>query len=273
MRRCEFCDSPVPADATTCPACREKIAEETLERILPLLKRPKSETVRVRGTIDRLWGVIRRPAPTYRDIGQSPDFLGPFIIIIANALVFAGLFLAMASKITQMGPVFDPGLNTTVIRPVSVLNLDSSMQFYGAALTSILPSIMMGMLYLFIGSAFAHFAFKLAGGTGTKSKTIAIVGYSIIPVVIFRLIAIVFVLAAMGPIAFESYGSWQGVFTALYASPIWLTIDWITQISFLWVGFLLIFGIREAHDTSTQWALVVSILCMIVLSWTFWTAH
>jgi hypothetical protein len=112
-----------------------------------------------------------------------------------------------------------------------------------------------------------------AGGTGRKSKTIAIVGYSIIPVVIFRLIAIVFVLAAMSPIAFESYGSWQGVFTALYASPIWLTIDWITQISFLWVGFLLIFGIREAHDTSTQWALVVSILCMIVLSWTFWTAH
>jgi len=229
--------------------------------------------IRVRGTIDRLWGVIRRPGPTYRDIGQSPDFLGPFIIIMANALVFAGLFLAMASKITQMGPVFDPVLNATVIQPVSILNLDSSMQIYGAALTSILSSIMMGLLYLLIGSAFAHFAFKLAGGTGNKSKTIAIVGYSIIPVVIFRLIAIVFVLAAMSPIAFESYGSWQGVFDALYVSPIWLTIDWITQISFLWVGFLLIFGIREAHDTSTRWALVVSILCIIVLSWTFWTAH
>lgn len=273
MRRCEFCDSPVPADATICPVCKEKIAEETLERILPLLKRPESETVRVRGIIDRLWGVIRKPAPTYRDIGQSPDFAGPFIIIIANALVFAGLFLAMASKITQMGPVFDPVLNATVVRSVSVLNLDGSMQVYGAALACILPNIMMGMLYLFVGSAFAHFAFKLAGGTGRKSKTIAIVGYSIIPVVIFRLIAIIFVLTAMSPIAFESYGNWVGVFDALYASSIWLTIDWITQISFLWVGFLLIFGIREAHDTSTQWALVVSILCMIVLSWTFWTAH
>ncbi|MGY5861677.1 MAG: YIP1 family protein [Candidatus Thorarchaeota archaeon] len=273
MRRCEFCDSPVPADATICPVCREKIAEESLERILPLLKRPESETVRVRGTVDRLWGVIRKPAPTYRDIGQSPDFLGPFIIIIANALVFAVLFLAMASKITQMGPAFDPVLNATIIQPVSVLSLDSSMQFYSAALVSIMPSIMMGMLYLIVGSAFAHFAFKLAGGTGRKSKTIAIVGYSITPVVIFRLIATVFVLAAMEPIAFESYGSWELVFGALYASPMWLTIDWITQISFLWVGFLLIFGIREAHDTSTMWALVISILCMIVLSWTFWTAH
>ena len=98
VRRCEFCDSPVPADATICPICREEIAEETLERILPMLKKPEAKEVRFMGSGERIWGVIRRPAVTYRDIGQRPDPLGPFIIILINAIIIAGLFLTLSSK-------------------------------------------------------------------------------------------------------------------------------------------------------------------------------
>ena len=98
-RRCLFCESPVPADATVCPVCGEEIAEETLERILPMLKRPESAEVRAMSPIERLWGVIRRPAAAYRDIGQRPDPAGPFIIILINALIMAGAYLIISSKI------------------------------------------------------------------------------------------------------------------------------------------------------------------------------
>jgi hypothetical protein len=229
------------------------------------------------GPIERLWGVIRRPAPTYRDIGQRPDLAGPMLVIIMNALVIVGIFLAISSKMfvtTRVG-------NSTVFQliDVGVLSSEHGQAFMIAGLASALPSILLGILFLIVGTAFAHLAFKITGGTGTRGKTAAIVGYSVFPIVIMRLIAILIVLVAMPTFELSGGGGQfdpgliplaiEQVFNAGW----WLTIDYMTNISFVWVGFLLIFGIREAHDTSTEWAVIVSILCMIVLSWTFWVAH
>ena len=273
MRRCEYCDSPVPADATVCPVCRETIAEETLERILPLLKRPEAPEVRSMGPIERLWGVLRRPAPTYRDIGQRPDMAGPMIVIIMNALVIVGIFLAISSKLmvdTWVG-------NSTVgyWAEVSVLSSEHSQLFLMTGLATALPNILLGILFLIIGTVFAHLAFKITGGTGTRGKTASIVGYSVFPVVIMRLIAILIILIAMPTFSVTGFSETvvDQAITLVFNAGWWLTIDYMTTISFVWVGFLLIFGIREAHDTSTEWAVIVSILCMIVLTWTFWQAH
>ncbi len=277
LRRCEFCDSPVPADAVICPVCRQEIAEETLERILPLLKRPETPDVRALGIIDRLWGVIRRPSSTYRDIGHRPDYAGPFAIVVANALIMAGFFLAISSKITKTVYVNTTlGTSTTV----SVLSLPEGSNYFMTALVSILPNILIGMVYLVIGSAFAHLAFKITGGIGRKGKTISIVGYSMLPVLIFRLIGLAILLLFLPsyPIYANDALNQGGIAAisivlAVYESPVWITIDYLVTASFLWVGFLLIFGIREAHDTSTSWAILVSIACMIVLIWTFWQVH
>jgi hypothetical protein len=277
VRRCEFCDSPVPADAVICPVCRQEIAEETLERILPLLKRPETPDVRALGITDRLWGVIRRPSSTYRDIGQRPDYAGPFAIIVANALIMAGFFLAISSKITKTVYV-----NTTLgtSQTVSILTLPEGSNYFMTALVSILPNILIGMVYLIIGSAFAHLAFKVTGGIGRKGKTISIVGYSMLPVLIFRLIGLLLILFLLPsyPLYANDALNRAGIAAtdivlAVYASPVWITIDYLVTASFLWVGFLLIFGIREAHDTSTSWAILVSVACMIVLIWTFWQVH
>ena len=275
MRRCEFCDSPVPADAVICPVCREEIAEETLERILPMLKRPTTPQVRALGVRDRLWGVVRRPAPTYRDIGQRPDYAGPFVIIIANALIMAGYFLTISSKIHRT--VY---LNQTIgtRAPASVLTLNGGTDYLMSAMISILPNIHIGMVYLLIGSVFAHFAFNITGGTRRNGKPISIVGYSMIPVLIFRLIGLLVLqltlpsYTLLGPL--DPGGMTEvAIVEAVYASSIWFALDIMMTISFLWVGFLLIFGFREAHDTSTTWAILVSIACIIVLIWTFWQVH
>ena len=278
MRRCEFCDNPVPADATICPVCRETIAEETLERILPLLKRPESKEVRFMSVRERLWGVLRRPASTYRDIGKRPDGAGPFIIIIMNALVMMGLFLGLSSKInTQV--VLNVTSGTT--GEVSVLFSQSGVSFMIAAIVGILPSIMLGIIYLIIGTAFAHFAFKLMGGSGRKMKTLSIVGYSMFPVVLVRLFAIIIVLIVVP--TYPSLVNFGNPSALIAIAPdivnwafrlnVWFIIDIMTTGAFVWTGFLLIFGIREAHDTSTVWAAVVAILCTIVLGWTFWQVH
>ncbi len=277
MRRCEFCDSPVPADAITCPVCREQIAEETLERILPMLRRPETPDVRALGTLDRLWGVIRRPAVAYRDISKRPDFAGPFLIIIANALVMAGFLIAISSKLTKVVYTNQTLGQTTT---ANVLALPEGVDYLLTALVSIMPNILIGIVYLIIGSAFAHLAFKITGGLGNRRQTVAIVGYSMLPVVIFRLIGLIVFLVAMPtfPI-YVSDGLNNGgtplvtIISNIYASPLWILVDYLITASFVWVGFLLVFVIREAHNTSTTWAILVSIACMIVLTWTFWQVH
>lgn len=278
VRRCEFCDSPVPADATICPVCRETIAEETLERILPLLKRPKAKEVRFMGTRERIWGVLRRPSAAYRDIGQRPDAAGPFVMILMNAIVIAGLFIALSSKVTTVVIVNATSMETA---NANVLLSPHGTYFYLLAFVGMLPSIMLGLVYLLVGTAFAHFAFKLTGGSGGKMKTLAIVGYSMFPVILVRLISIAVVIAMVPGyptvVNFYSTDALATVTPAIvnfaYTSNVWSIIDLMTTGSFVWTGFLLIFGIREAHDTSTLWAVVVAILCTIVLGWTFWQAH
>ncbi len=278
MRRCEFCDSPVPADATVCPICKETIAEETLERILPILKRPESPEVRFMGTRERMWGVIRRPAATYRDIGQRPDSAGPFMIILLNALIFAGLFLSLSSKISTTVIVNATSMETAV---TSVVLAPQGGPVWMFALVGIMPSVMIGIIYLLVGTIFAHFAFKLTGGTGNKSKTLSVVGYSMMPVILVRVVAILVILIGLPAypdiVDFSDPGAVALITPAVinwaYTSGIWFVIDVMTTGAFLWTGYLLIFGIREAHDTSTMWAALVAIACVIVLVWTFWQVH
>jgi hypothetical protein len=275
MRRCEFCDSPVPADATICPVCKETIAEETLERILPMLKRPESPEVRYMGSRERVWGVVRRPSATYRDIGQRPDSAGPFMLIFVNALIMAGLFLALSSKITTTVV-----LNATsgLTGPANLLASSEGGIVWITALVGIMPTIMLGIIYLLFGTMFAHFAFKITGSVGGKGKTLSIVGYSMTPVILVRLVSIVVVLVAMPEYPGVLSPSELSFLTPVivdwaYTSSIWFTIDIMTTGAFAWTGFLLIFGIREAHDTSTMWASLLAIACVIVLAWTFWQAH
>jgi hypothetical protein len=277
VRRCEFCDSPVPADATTCPVCKETIAEETLERILPILKRPESPEVKFMGPRERMWGVIRKPAATYRDIGQRPDSAGPFMIIVINALIVAGLFLSLTSKITTNVVV---NATSGQIGQASLVLSPQGGSVWIFALVGMMPSIMIGIIYLIVGTVFAHFAFKLTGGTGGRMKTLSVVGYSMMPVILVRIVAILVVLIALQPypdvVNFDP-GSLEiltpAVINWAYTSGIWFTIDIMTTGAFLWTGYLLIFGIREAHDTSTMWAAFVAIACVVVLIWTFWQVH
>lgn len=275
MRRCEFCDSPVPADATTCPVCKETIAEETLERILPMLKRPESPEVRFMGMRERMWGVVRRPSSTYRDIGQRPDAAGPFMLIIVNALIMAGLFIALSSKVTTTVVV---NATSGATAPTSLIGSSQGGIFWIAALAGIMPTIMMGIIYLLVGTIFAHFAFKITGGTGKRGKTLSIIGYSMTPVILVRVIAIIVVLIAMpgypgvlSPAEVTSLA--PDIVMWAYTADVWLIIDIMTTGSFIWTGYLLIFGIREAHDMSTLWAAVIAIACVIVLGWTFWQVH
>jgi hypothetical protein len=278
VRRCEFCDSPVPADATICPVCREEIAEESVERLLPLLKRPEKKEVRFMSIKERLWGVLRRPSATYRDIGTRPDAAGPFVIILMNALVMMGLFLGLSSKINAQVVVNATSGQTA---PVSVLFSQSGPSFLTAAIVGIMPGIMLGIIYLLIGTAFAHFTFKLTGGSGGKMKTLSVVGYSIFPVVLVRLLAILIVFIAVP--SYPSLIDFSNPSALLAIAPdvvrwayglnVWFMIDVLTTGAFVWTGFLMIFGIREAHDTSTAWAIVIAILCTLVLGWTFWQVH
>ncbi len=249
-----------------CPVCRQDIAEESLERILPILRRPETPDVRMMSIRERLWGVVRNPAATYSDIAHRPDSAGPLVIIIINALIMAAFYLAVSSKMTVRVDV--NGTLTTF----NLLQSPYAGPVYVSSAISIIPNVFLGMIYLFVGSLFAHLAFKITGGTGSRGKTLSIVGYSVMPVLVVRLIGLLVVLAVL-PVYNVDTSNWIEVVTSIYSSAAWGIIDVMTTISFLWVGFVLLFGIREVHNTSTLWAFLVSAACMAVLIWTFWQAH
>ena len=225
-----------------------------------------------------MWGVVRRPAATYRDIGQRPDAAGPFMIILINALVLGGMFLALSSKITTNVIV---NATTLEVGQTNLLMSPQGGMVWILALVGIMPSLMIGLIYLVVGTVFAHFAFKITGGTGSKMKTLSVVGYSMMPVILVRVVAILVVLIALPPYPdivdfFDATGLafiTPAIINWAYTSGVWFIIDIMTTGAFLWTGYLLIFGIREAHDTSTLWAAVVAIACVIVLVWTFWQVH
>ena len=249
-----------------CPVCRQEIAEESLERILPILKRPETPDVRMMSIRERLFGVVRNPSTTYSDIAHRPDTAGPLVIIIINALIMMAFYLALCSKMTVRVDV--NGTLTTF----SLLESPYAGPVYVSSMISVIPNIFLGMIYLFVGSLFAHLAFKVTGGTGSRGKTVSIVGYSMMPVIVVRLISVLVVLAVL-PVYNVDTSNWIVVVTSIYGSAAWGIIDIMTTISFVWVGFVLLFGIREAHNTSTMWAFLVSAACMAVLIWTFWQAH
>jgi len=227
------------------------------------------------GIRERMWGIVRRPSSTYRDIGQRPDAAGPFVLIVFNALIMAGLFLSLSSKITTTVIV---NATTFETAPANLLYSPDGGVFWISSLMSAMPTIMLGLIYLVVGTAFAHFAFKLTGGTGGKMKTLSIIGYSMTPVILVRFVSVIVVLVALpgypdvvSPAELVSLA--PNIVNWAYTADIWIIIDIMTTGSFIWTGYLLIFGIREAHDTSTLWAAVIALACILVLGWTFWQVH
>jgi hypothetical protein len=187
----------------------------------------------------------------------------------------AGLFISLSSKITTTVVV---NATTGATAPASLVYAPQGGMIWLAALAGLMPSIMLGIIYLLFGTIFAHFAFKLAGGVGGKGKTLSIIGYSMTPVILVRLLSILIALATVpgypGVLSPAELATFTPDIVAwAYSSGVWYITDIMTTGAFIWTGYLLIFGIREAHGTSTLWATVIAIACIIILGWTFWQAH
>ncbi|MEM4735387.1 MAG: YIP1 family protein [Candidatus Thorarchaeota archaeon] len=266
MRRCSACNSPVPSDATVCPVCGQKIAEEILERVLPFLKRPLAEDVKTLGLVGRIIGVLIRPAATFRDIARRPDGRGPAVVVLFNALIMTAAFLAVCSKLT---------LNYIVDEEPVAIGLLSSPVAPGVisvGLFTIVPNLILGMLYLTIGAGAAHVILKIAGGTARYGRSMMIVGYSLVPVILARLLGVLILMLTIPEMSVEQYGTTY-IVTTVFQSGAFVIIDYLTTASFIWVGFILAFGIREVHNTSTSWAFAISAICTAILILTFWQVH
>ncbi|MGQ4871951.1 MAG: Yip1 family protein, partial [Candidatus Thorarchaeota archaeon] len=121
-------------------------------------------------------------------------------------------------------------VNNTLVE-TSVLSTDIGNVFYGTALSVIVSNLLLGIIYLFLGSAFAHLAFKITGGTGNRRKTMAIVGYSMMPVVIFRLFGLLLVLLNPATVSMANPAAWEALVMDIYNSTLWTTLDYMTTAS------------------------------------------
>lgn len=97
---CPKCEASVSKEDNFCRRCgtRLKIALEPLERPEPSIVPPSPPPYTRRlGVIQRLYGALRRPSETMRDIGLAPDYGGvATILILKIALMIAALSIAMS---------------------------------------------------------------------------------------------------------------------------------------------------------------------------------
>ncbi len=267
-KTCPVCGMNVSIDTIICPYCGSKIGEEKLERILPFLKRDTTPEPVPLGTFRRIYGVLRYPASTFRDIALRPA-KGSFFIIMLFALLNLAFMLIAVSHIYITETVYVTVGNSTVPQVVDSSILLSNT--YGPSGLLIvfgwfIPMLLTIIIIWFIGSFFAWLAYKFAGGTGKYKHTLNMIAFTMVPLLLLRTMFIPILIVGLPNI---QYGGSEYTFDALNTlivnNPIWGVLNALTAVGLIWAGFLLIFGIREVHKTPTLHAVILAIISTAVM--------
>ncbi len=262
-KTCPVCGMEVSIDTITCPYCGSKIGEEKLERILPFLKRDTSPEPVPLGTFQRIYGVLRRPAYTFRDIALRPA-KGAFFIILLFALVQFAYMIVSMSHIYITETIYVQVGNQTVPQTVTSNILISNTYGPSGLLVSFgwfLPMLLTLIIIWFLGSGFAWLLYKFAGGNGTYKHTLNMISFVMVPELLLRALFIPILMIGLPSIEYNSTTFTVENLNQLFINnPIWGVLNVLTIIGFIWAGFLLIFGIREIHKTPTLHAFILAII-------------
>lgn len=247
---CPRCGALVAADEEVCPDCNYRLAEETLERLLPLLKRPEKEPISAMPFPVRIAKAIIAPSQAFYDISRAPDAAGPFIIYLLNVL---GLALYYAAGWNHIFPFGDYWI-------LSALG-------NGAILGRIFSNaVLVFIQFLFIGFLY-WLPFKLVGKKSSYKRDLSIIGYAYTPVLIGRAISVIILFTSLPstviPVGANLLQAGISI-TLVFMSAVWNVVAIIEFACWLWAAFIIARGIRQVNELSTTAAFISSYAIMLI---------
>jgi len=246
--RCPNCNFKVSPDEVNCPSCGAKIGEETIERLLPLLKKPPEEPASPLPIYYRLLAGIIKPSVVFSNIAISPDPVGPFIVAFLNGFLLTVYFSSVLNKIFFMDM-----FSLLVFKSMS--SLLSVELFYINITFAFLELVLVSFLY--------WLPFKLLGRGGKFNSFISMVGYAYVLVVLGELFPIA---STSGSVIFmpKMLPLLQLLILQLHLYSAWVLGKNTKLVCLLGVAFMLTPGIRKITKLSTSLSLVSSYVIMSI---------
>jgi hypothetical protein len=247
---CPRCGALVAPDEEVCPECNYRIAQETLERVLPLLKRPEKEPISAMPFPTRIAKAIIAPSQAFHDISRAPDAAGPFMLYLLNILGITLCYAAGWAHIIPFG-------NYWALRALGE----------GALLGRIVSNaILVFIQFLFLGFIY-WLPFRLVGKKGSFKKDLSIIGYAYTPVLIGRALSVLLLFTLLPTVIIPADANviQAGIsVTLVFTSSVWDAVTVIEIACWLWAAFIIALGIRQVNELSTTVALISSYGIMLI---------
>lgn len=247
---CPKCGALVAPDEEVCPECNYRLAEETLERILPLLKRPKKEPISPMSFPIRIAKAIIAPSQAFHDIARAPDAAGPFMLYVLSVLAITLHYAAGWNHIYPLGEYW-------------ILRVMGDGAILGRLVSN---AVLVLIQFLFLGFIY-WLPFRLIGRKSSFKRDLSIIGYAYTPVLIGRAISVLILFTSLPSIVILGNASLiQAQFSvaSVFMSSVWNTVTAIEIACWLWAAFMIALGIRQVNELSTTAALISSYVIMII---------
>lgn len=247
---CPKCGALVAPDEEVCPECNYRLAEETLERLLPLLKRPEKEPISPMPFPIRIAKAVIAPSQAFHDIARAPDAAGPIILYALNVLAVTIYYAAGWNHIYPFGDYW-------------ILRLLDD----GAVLGILFSNALMVLIQLLFLGFIYWLPFRLIGRKSSFKRDLSIVGYAYVPILIGRALSVLILFTSIPTIIIPVNASLlqaQISVTSIFISTVWNTVAVIEIASWLWAAFLIALGIRQVNELSTTAAFISSYAIILI---------
>lgn len=193
--------------------------------------------------IDKLIGVIVSPRQVMREIGERPMIEEAVLIVGLLSVLMATSAFVQVGKINYVYEGFE-GAQADMMASIGVLS----------GVAGALIGVFIGWAVL---SAAVHVIGMALGGEGEFKQTLAITGYSLVPMILGGLVIlaltmmvdpITITISASNPMAAGQ--TMQGI----YGSPLYVAMDAVRIISKIWGMFLIFLGVQNTHKISASGA-------------------
>ncbi len=246
--KCPNCGVEISPDEVTCPNCGVKIGEEVLERLLPLLKKPREEPASPLPVVYRLLVGIVKPNVVFSNIATSPDLVGPFIVALLTASLTAVHFSSALSNLI-LPDFFSLLISKWISNLLFIVLLELSILF--------------AFLEIFLISFLYWLLLRILGRGSSLMSFISMIGYAYILVVIGKILSII--LSSGSPVLLPPLPLLtQLLVLQLQLYSIWSTEKTVKIPCLLGVAFLLTPGIRKVTKLNTSLSLVTSYVVMSI---------
>ena len=247
MVKCPSCDSEVTIDTILCPKCGVNVQDAVLERVIPVFRRPKTDSNEPIGKIRRLIYIYFKPAEVYQEYVAIGGAFGPAIFFILPVILMSLIY-----------PVF-----WTHVPIIEAINPNSRflMMFSGWLGVFLFEMILSFFLVLTLTTIY-HLGARLVGGKGKWRQSWGITCFALAPVVIGRIIGLILLwvtpIPGIAPISVSSLTSSIG--GILFSTPQWNLTQIIERVFFIWTGLWAAIGIRERYEIGIPAAILIAAL-------------